>query len=94
MQSSGFNKNGDDAMFKMKSFMKPLLCAGAFCLLTFATAGAKPADRGPTPGLGWGPGGSKGGGYAVPGPVAGVGLPILVAAGGYLWVRRRIRKDK
>jgi hypothetical protein len=83
-------------MLKMKSFVMPLLCAGAFCLLTLSTAGAQqPPDRGPTPGLGWGPGGSKGGGgYAVPGPVAGVGLPVLIAAGGYLWLRRKIRKDK
>ena len=75
-------------MFKM------LLCAGALSLLALSTAGAQqPPDRGPTPGLGWGPGGSKGG-VAVPGPLAGVGLPVVIAAGGYLWLRRRLRKDK
>lgn len=49
----------------------------------------RPADRGPTPGLGWGPGGSKG--ISVPGPVAGVGLPVLAFAGGYIWLARRRR---
>lgn len=53
-----------------------------------------PADRGPTPGLGWGPGGNRG--ISVPGPVAGVGLPVLAVAGGYLWVvrRRRARRSQ
>jgi hypothetical protein len=27
-----------------------------------------------------------------PGPIAGVGLPVLVVAGGYLWIRRRRSK--
>jgi uncharacterized membrane protein len=31
---------------------------------------------------------------AVPGPVAGVGLPILIVAGGFVWLRRRIRRGK
>lgn len=53
---------------------------------------AQPPDRGPTPGLGWGPGGKKG--ISVPGPVAGVGLPVVVAVGGYLWLSRRKRQDK
>jgi hypothetical protein len=30
-----------------------------------------------------------GGGVGVPGPVAGAGLPVLIAAGGLLWSRRR-----
>lgn len=29
---------------------------------------------------------------AVPGPVAGAGLPVIIASGVYLWVRRRRRK--
>ncbi|RJG43048.1 hypothetical protein [Mesorhizobium sp. DCY119] len=62
-------------------------------LMTAAPALAEqPPDRGPTPGLGWGPGGSKG--YAVPGPLAGVGLPIVVAVGGLVWLRKRNRKNK
>ena len=48
----------------------------------------KPADRGDTPGLGWGQGGSK----AVPEPVAGVGIPVVLAYGAYVWFRRRAKK--
>jgi hypothetical protein len=33
-------------------------------------------------------------GYAVPGPEAGAGLPILIAAGGYLWLRRKTLQGK
>jgi hypothetical protein len=29
-----------------------------------------------------------------PGPIAGVGLPVLLAAGAYAWVRRRREKAK
>jgi len=53
---------------------------------------AQPEDRGPTPGLGWGPGGSKG--VAAPGPVAGVGLPAIALVGGYLWLARRRQRGK
>jgi hypothetical protein len=65
--------------------------------LVFATAAgamaAEPADRGSTPGLGWGAGGKV---YAVPGPVAGLGIPVLLAAGGYIWfvARRRAKRDR
>lgn len=58
---------------------------------TFANA-AQPDDRGPTPGLGWGPGGSKGGTMVgAPGPIAGIGLPVLAVAGGLIWIKRRRR---
>ncbi len=45
-------------------------------------------------GHGWGhmghPGGHPGGhSYGVPGPVAGVGLPVALVAGAYAWLRRR-----
>ncbi len=76
-------------MFKVKL----LVCTGALCLLALSSAGAaQPPDRGDTPGLGWGQGGSKA--YAVPGSVAGVGLPVVIAAGGYLWIRRRRSQGK
>jgi hypothetical protein len=29
-----------------------------------------------------------------PGPIAGVGLPILAIAGGYMWIRRQKQKDQ
>ena len=92
MRSLTIEKIGKYAMYKMLIGAGAL--SGALSLLAFSIAGAQqPLDRGNTPGLGWGEGGS-GGGYAVPGPVAGVGLPVLIAAGGYLWLRRRTRKDK
>ena len=47
----------------------------------------KPADRGDTPGLGWGQGSSK----AVPGPIAGVGLAGWLGVAGYYWIVRRRR---
>jgi hypothetical protein len=79
------------------SNMKLLLSAAAIGLVSLSPLRAvqQPPDRGDTPGLGWGNGGSNGSqSLAVPGPVAGVGLPILVVAGGYVWVRRRIRRGK
>lgn len=43
-----------------------------------------PADRGDTPGLGFG--------RPVPGPVAGVGIPVILAYGAYIWYRRRAKR--
>jgi hypothetical protein len=60
----------------------------ALCLMAFPALAQQPPDRGPTPGLGWGPGGKN---VSVPGPVAGVGLPVLAVAGGYVWLVRRNR---
>lgn len=57
-----------------------------------AAMAAQPPDRGDTPGLGWGQGGSHS--VGVPGPVAGVGLPILAAAGGLVWILARKRRTK
>ena len=45
---------------------------------------AQPADRGPTPGLGWGPGGK--GSVGTPAPVAGVGLVGVAVAGGVTYL--------
>lgn len=56
-----------------------------------AALAAQPADRGTTPGLGYGKGGSRPT-VGVPGPVAGVGLPILAVAGGIVWVLARKRR--
>ena len=76
--------------------MKLLLGTAALSVFSLsAVVMAQPPDRGDTPGLGWGQGGSHGSNnLAVPGPVAGAGLPILVVAGGYVWLRRRIRRRK
>jgi hypothetical protein len=48
---------------------------------------------------GTGGGGNNGGGsgpvsHSAPGPVIGLGLPAVVALGGYLWIRNRNRKPK
>lgn len=51
----------------------------------------KPGDRGPTPGLGWGPHGPHKPMVGAPGPIAGVGVPILAAAGALVWIRRERR---
>ena len=61
------------------------IIAAALCVLAAAPASAKQQDRGPTPGLGWGPGGSKGGPVAL----AGAGLPALLLVGMYALVRSR-----
>jgi hypothetical protein len=57
-------------------------------------------------GLGWGLGGSNGqyGSFGqngnngtvvgAPGPIAGVGLPMLAIAGGYAWIRRQRQKNQ
>jgi hypothetical protein len=61
--------------------------APAVLLATFSAAQAdKPTDHNrSSPGLGWAHG------KAVPGPIAGAGLPILVVAGAYVWMRQRRR---
>ncbi|KQZ87081.1 hypothetical protein ASD64_06425 [Mesorhizobium sp. Root157] len=51
----------------------------------------------PHHGNGGGSGGNNGGGqvsHSAPGPVIGLGIPAVVALGGYLWVRNRNRKSK
>ncbi|MET3896558.1 hypothetical protein ABIB57_000482 [Devosia sp. UYZn731] len=68
--------------------------------LAFILSGCSPsvvavqhADRGDRSGLGSGPGGSKGGTMVgAPGPVAGIGLPILAVAGGLIWIKSRKRR--
>jgi LPXTG-motif cell wall-anchored protein len=50
---------------------------------------ADPPGRPDPSGNAYGINGKPGAGTAVPGPVAGAGLPLLLAAGGYYYVRRR-----
>jgi len=61
----------------MRYLKTTLLVATSLCIASVPPVFAKPADRGDTPGLGWGTGGSKG----APGPIVGMGLPFLIAAG-------------
>jgi hypothetical protein len=44
-------------------------------------------------GLGFGKDGNNGHVVGAPGPTAGVGLPVLAIAGGYVWIRRQRRKN-
>ena len=77
-------------MFGMKCLA---LSASLILANSYGAMAAQPPNRGPTPGLGWGPGGRA---IAVPGPVAGLGIPVLLAAGGYIWFvsRRRAKRDR
>jgi hypothetical protein len=78
----------------VKSLGSTLFATTALCIISVAPAFAdKPADRGSTPGLGWGAGGSKG----APGPLAGAGLPFLIAVGAvgaYRLIRRRREESR
>ena len=56
-----------------------------------AAMAAQPAERGNTPSLGYGKGGRPT--VGVPGPVAGVGVPILAVAGGLAWVWAHKRRS-
>lgn len=70
--------------------VRSLIWAGA--LLSLATA--------PSFAMGsWFPRGDHGGGkpprtHSAPGPVIGLGLPALAAAGGYVWYLGRFRRRK
>ena len=59
-----------------------LTCAGAILVLSTVSSYALG---------GWIPdgGGGGGGSHSAPGPVMGVGIPALVALGGYIWHQRR-----
>jgi hypothetical protein len=69
--------------------MKSLMCAGMLTLLATAPCFAMTS---------WFPdSGKKGGGsvsHSAPGPMLGVGIPALVAAGGYVWYRRRSKERR
>lgn len=66
-----------------------LLAAAAMSVIGAGPLAAQPPDRGDTPGLGWGAGGSQG----APGPVAGAGLSFLLVAGA-VGAYRRLRQRR
>jgi hypothetical protein len=71
--------------------IKTAIVVCAVSALTTFPAMAQPVDKNPDAnGSGWGPGGRPS--VGVPGPVAGAGLAILAAGGGYLVLRYRKRK--
>jgi len=82
--------------------VRAAVCGMAFCLMAISPASAVAIDLGVIKiGVGGGRGGGVGGGagngkggksYGVPGPLAGVGLPVVAAFGGYVWLRKRTRK--
>jgi hypothetical protein len=73
--------------------LKTLAAASLLVLVASEAAMAQPVDRNPDqPGLGFGSGGSKDNVVGVPGPIAGLGLPMLAVAGGYIWFWRQRRK--
>jgi hypothetical protein len=60
-----------------------------------AALAAQPNDgNSNSPGLDFGQGGSNGHVVGTPGPIAGVGLPILAIAGGFIWIRRQRQKNQ
>lgn len=77
-------------MFNLKT-----LAVAGLLIFTASAAFATQGDRNPNkPGLGWGAGGSPGQVVGVPGPIAGLGLPVLAIAGGYIWIRRQRQKNQ
>ena len=84
--------------------VRAAVCGMAFCLMAISPASAVAIDLGVIKvNVGGGRGGGVGGGaghgrggksYGVPGPLAGAGLPVLAAYGGYIWLRKRTRKNK
>lgn len=80
--------------------IRSTVCAAALCLMAISPASALTIDLGiikiDLGGGGYGGGGGGGGGtsYGVPGPLAGVGLPVLAVFGGYVWLKKRNRRGK
>lgn len=77
------------------STMSRLIFAAGLCAMAAAPAMAAPSDSNNGLHLGWvnhqDSKRDSGGSWAVPAPVAGVGLPVAIAAAGYLWMMRRRR---
>ncbi|MBZ6079055.1 hypothetical protein [Microvirga puerhi] len=75
----------------MNILHKSLVAAAVACVMgSFAAVAAPGGNPGPPPWAG-GPGGNPnapGQNKGAPGPLAGVGLPFLLLAGGYALVRR------
>ncbi|MCO6049147.1 hypothetical protein NGM99_05010 [Mesorhizobium sp. RP14(2022)] len=71
------------------------LLLGAACALTLAASPALALGGWPGGPGGPGKGGPKGPptSHAVPGPVAGLGIPVVLAAGSYAWFVRRRRRN-
>lgn len=67
-------------------YLKALLPAAATALLLSSPSFA---DKKPMP-----PGQAKKISRSVPGPIAALGLPAGVVIGGYVWWRRRARKEQ
>jgi hypothetical protein len=67
---------------------RPILLAIILSIASAVPSLAVPVDKNPDAnGNGWGPGGKMA--LGVPAPVVGAGLPFLILAGGYFWIRRR-----
>lgn len=73
----------------MRALRKLAMALSIALVATPVAMADKPADRGDTPGLGWGKGGSQ---LGAPGPIAGIGLPLLAVAGGMFWIKSRKRR--
>ena len=80
----------------MHTWKAVFIAATALCVLTASPALAEKGGNGRGNALGHSKGGSNAFGHSkgAPGPIAGAGLPVLVAAGGYALYRRRRNKDK
>lgn len=68
---------------------------GTTPVVTAPGTGGGTTNPGSGSGSGSGPGSGEGSGgqlVGAPGPIAGVGLPIIVAAGGLIWYRRQRNK--
>jgi hypothetical protein len=72
----------------MGASVTAIVLAGLLAVASVPALAGPPADRNPTsPGLGWGPGGSR----SAPAPPLGAGLPALLLGGAYLVYRVRRR---
>lgn len=70
--------------------LRALVGAGAIVLLSLSPSFAMGVLFPPKPGHPGQPPQSR----AAPGPVVGVGLPAVIAAGGYVWFRYRSKQKK